>query len=84
VRVCDEVEGAHTWDVAGRGTAARVITDMAQPWGTSETCTSCGKCVMACPTGALFRQGSTVAEMEHERGTIHFLVTAREKKQWLV
>ena len=35
VRVCDEVEGAHTWDVAGRGTRARVITDLQQPWGNS-------------------------------------------------
>ena len=33
VRVCDEIEGAHTWDVAGRGTKARVITDLNQPWG---------------------------------------------------
>lgn len=82
VRVCDEVEGAHTWDVAHRGTSARVITDMAQPWGSSPTCTSCGKCVMSCPTGALFRQGSTVAEMEHDRSLINFLVTAREKQQW--
>jgi bidirectional [NiFe] hydrogenase diaphorase subunit len=82
VRVCDEVEGAHTWDVAGRGTKARVITDMNQPWGTSVSCTSCGKCVMACPTGALFRQGSTVAEMKHDRTRIGFLVTAREKRQW--
>lgn len=82
VRVCDEVEGAHTWDVAGRGHDARVITDMAQAWGTSLTCTSCGKCVMACPTGALFPQGSTVAEAEHNRAQINFLVTAREKKQW--
>lgn len=28
VRVCDEVEGAHTWDVKGRGTKSRVITDL--------------------------------------------------------
>jgi bidirectional [NiFe] hydrogenase diaphorase subunit len=52
VRVCDEVEGAHTWDVAGRGAGSRVITDMNQPWGEADTCTSCGKCVQLCPTGA--------------------------------
>jgi bidirectional [NiFe] hydrogenase diaphorase subunit len=84
VRVCDQIEGAHTWDVAGRGHEARVITDLAQPWGESITCTSCGKCVMACPTGALFRQGATVAEIEHDRQKLDFLMTAREKKQWNV
>ncbi len=83
VRVCDEIEGAHTWDVAGRGAGSRVITDLAQPWGESATCTSCGKCVAACPTGALFRQGSTVAESQHDKGKLASLITAREKKQWL-
>jgi bidirectional [NiFe] hydrogenase diaphorase subunit len=84
VRVCDEVEGAHTWDVAGRGTRSHVITDMNQPWGDSPTCTGCGKCVMACPTGALFHQGDTVGELDHHRDRLGFLVTAREKRQWVV
>ena len=57
MRVCDEIEGAHTWDVMGRGIECRVITDLDQPWGESETCTGCGKCVQVCPTGALFEKG---------------------------
>ena len=58
VRVCDEVEGAHTWDVSGRGGESRIISDLAEPWGESTTCTDCGKCVQACPTGALFKKGA--------------------------
>jgi bidirectional [NiFe] hydrogenase diaphorase subunit len=67
VRVCDEIEGAHTWDVQGRGLAARVVTDLGMPWGESPTCTSCGKCVQVCPTGALFEKGRSVAEGAKER-----------------
>ena len=58
VRVCDEVEGAHTWDVCARGASSRIISDLAEPWGDSATCTDCGKCVQACPTGALFEKGA--------------------------
>jgi len=53
VRVCAEIEGAHIWDVMGRGTDSIIITDLHEEWGKS-ACTRCGKCVQVCPTGALF------------------------------
>ncbi len=53
VRVCAEIEGAHVWDVMGRGINSMVITDLHEDWGSS-SCTRCGKCVQVCPTGALF------------------------------
>jgi bidirectional [NiFe] hydrogenase diaphorase subunit len=67
VRVCGEVEGAHTWGVMGSGIEERVVTDMGIPWGQSTTCTSCGKCVQVCPTGALFEKGRSIAEGSKQR-----------------
>ncbi|MFO7322322.1 MAG: bidirectional hydrogenase complex protein HoxU [Chloroflexota bacterium] len=81
VRVCDEIEGAHTWDVKGRGINSQVITDLDQPWGESPTCTSCGKCVNICPTGALFEKGKSVAEMTKRGEFLPYLTTMRGKKQ---
>ena len=49
VRVCNEIEGAHTWDLLGRGVNSLLISDLHQPWGESDTCTSCGKCVQVSP-----------------------------------
>lgn len=83
VRVCWHIEGAGTKNVSGRGARARIITDLSQSWGSSETCTKCGKCVMSCPTGALFYKGATASEMERDRAKLEFIVTAREKKQWV-
>lgn len=83
LRVCHEVEGAHVWDVAGRGINCEIISDLHQPWGESDSCTSCGKCVRVCPTGALFEKGATIGEMQKERGFLKFLVTARNKREWI-
>ncbi len=77
VRVCDEIEGAHTWDSMGRGIVSRVITDLNQPWGSSETCTGCGKCVQVCPTGALSEKGKSVAEMTKRRQFLPYLQMMR-------
>ena len=82
VRVCDEVEGAHVWDVAGRGYQSVIQAGLNQPWGTVDACTKCGKCVESCPTGALFFRGSAVSEMEKDRSKLEFLVRAREQREW--
>lgn len=79
VRVCDEIEGAHTWDSMGRGIMSRVITDLNQPWGESETCTGCGKCVQVCPTGALSEKGKSVAEMTKRRQFLPYLQMMRKE-----
>jgi len=83
VRVCWHIEGAGTKNVAGRGVKSRIITDLAMPWGESDSCTACGKCVQSCPTGALFHKDSTVGEMERDRSKLEFIVTARTKQQWI-
>lgn len=78
VRVCTEVEGAHTWDVLGRGVNSRLITDLEQPWGDSETCTSCGKCVQVCPTGALFEKSKVGMKVQKDPDFLSYLNEMRE------
>ncbi len=75
VRVCDEIEGAHTWDVLDRGAGCRVITDMGDPWGSprppARAAASASRCARP---GALFEKGRSVAEAKPRRRFIPYLM----------
>jgi bidirectional [NiFe] hydrogenase diaphorase subunit len=82
VRVCDEIEGAHVWDVASRGAQCHIIAGLDQPWGEVAACTSCGKCVEVCPTGALFHKEDTSEEKHPHPSWPAALRAAREQQEW--
>lgn len=80
VRVCEEVEGANAINLANRGIFTKIIHDMDEPWGESQSCTSCGKCVYVCPTGALFEKDVTKQETNKKRQIVRDLLKSRKIK----
>jgi bidirectional [NiFe] hydrogenase diaphorase subunit len=79
IRVCDEVEGAHAIDVIDRGIDTKIIHDMDEPWIDSQSCTSCGKCVYVCPTGALYEKDITAEESNKKTDIIRNLLKSRQE-----
>lgn len=55
VRVCEEVIGVSTLDFIRRGNRAFISTAIDKPLNLSN-CITCGQCLMACPTGALYEK----------------------------
>jgi len=80
LRVCDEVEGAHVWDVGWRGEHCRIIAGLDQPWGAVEACTHCGKCVEVCPTGALFHRADSSEEKSCHPERLQALLQTRQRR----
>lgn len=80
VRVCTEIEGAHVWEITGRGAVSSLVAEGGVPWGAATSCTSCGKCVAACPTGALVAKGYGVGERRADPHLIAALAAARERE----
>ncbi len=78
IRVCQYVEGAHTWDLTGRGENTRIITDLDGAWEDSETCTGCGKCIQVCPTGALVGKRGSAGNRFEKRKILPYLEMMRE------
>ena len=55
-----------------------LVAELNRPWGESQSCTNCGKCVQVCPTGALVEKGQAVEEMTKRSRFVMELAAKRE------
>lgn len=80
IRVCDQIEGAHTLDLKLRGKNTNVIMDQDQKWGDAKSCTSCRKCAKVCPVGAIYIEGEMI-ELTKDRDIAAFLTKRRNRQK---
>ncbi len=79
VRVCDQIEGAHTLDLKLRGKNTEVIMDLDENWGNASSCTSCRKCAKVCPVGAIYIEGENI-EHTKDPDVAEFLSNRRSRR----
>jgi len=60
IRICDQIEGAHTLDLKLRGKNTDIILDLDETWANATSCTACRKCAKVCPVGAIYIEGENI------------------------
>ena len=84
VRVCDEIEGAHTWDVMHRGLETRVQTDMGIPWGESHHLHELRQVRPGLPDRGPVREGPAGRRRQQDQAPVPAVDAGSRRGAWAV